>query len=394
MKTKIIRNYAVFMLLEGLAISFFFGTYSLFLLEKGLSLLQINLLNCSFMVATFLFEIPTGAIADFFGRKISVVIGLFAYSLSFLVYFLSDTFALFLVAEIVGALAFSCVSGALEALVVDSLNHYGYDGKLETIFRRGEIRQFGIIIGAVIGSFVGQINLSWPWLLSSLTYAFLAVGVIYFFREEYFVRSGKIKISFGAIKTIARDSISYGFKNRQLMLIVLFMAFVFLAIQPINMYWQIVFEKEYFVPVKFMGLIFAGIVVFAYLGSQLSGLWQKIFSSPQKAIVCSQLITLLGIMVCLLVFKLPLFLSFFFLHEIGRGLIRPLSRAYINNIIDNKNRATVLSFESMIAKAGAASGLLISGVIADNFDVLTSWLSAVIILFLTILFFCGKTKKV
>ena len=133
MTRKIIKNYVAFMFFDSLAISFFFGTYQLFLTQKGLSLLEINLLNCCFMFSSFLLEIPTGAIADFLGRKRSVIIGLWFYSISFLIYFLSDNFWQFLLAEIIGAFAVSCISGALEALVVDSLNYHGYKDGLEIV---------------------------------------------------------------------------------------------------------------------------------------------------------------------------------------------------------------------------------------------------------------------
>ncbi len=111
MTQKIIRNYATFMLLEGIALSFFFGTYTLFLFDKGLNLFEINFINFSFMTANFLLEIPTGAIADLIGRKKSVVIGLAIYSFSFFIYFLSDSFWQFLLAEIIGALAFTVFLG-------------------------------------------------------------------------------------------------------------------------------------------------------------------------------------------------------------------------------------------------------------------------------------------
>jgi MFS family permease len=156
---KVIKNFMIFKLLEGLAISFFFSTYSLFLQEKGLDLLEINLLNCISMISIFILEIPTGAIADFFGRKRSTVIGLFVYSCSFLIYFFSNSFWFFALAEIIGALAITCVSGALEALVVDSLNYYGYTGTLEKVFRRGELRTIGVAVGALIGGFIGGIDL-------------------------------------------------------------------------------------------------------------------------------------------------------------------------------------------------------------------------------------------
>jgi MFS family permease len=222
MTKKIIRSYAIFMLLEGVAVSFFFGTYSLFLVEKGLSLAEVNIVNASFMIAVFLFEIPTGTIADFFGRKRSVIIGLLIYSFSFLLYFFSDNLWQFLLAEIIGAAAFTCISGALEALVVDSLNHYKYKGKLEFVFRRGELRQIGILLGAIIGSFAGQIDLSWPWLMSSIAFVFLAIFSVFSFREDYFKKTEKRKVSLLALKKLAQGSLSYGLKNKRIILVAFF----------------------------------------------------------------------------------------------------------------------------------------------------------------------------
>lgn len=393
MTRKIIRNYATFMLLEGLAISFFFGTYSLFLMEKGLSLLEVNLLNCAFMVAVFLFEIPTGVIADFFGRKKSVIIGLLVYGLSFLIYFFSDDLWQFLLAEIIGALAFTCISGALEALVVDSLNHYKYKGCFNMVFRKTEVRQIGVLVGAIIGSFAGQIDLSLPWLFSSIAFALLSILALFLFREDYFQKPEREGPNYLAILKEAKKSINYGLKNHRIMLLSLFSASLFFIIQPLNMYWQIVFKDDFGLEVKFMGFIFAGIVILTFLGSQLSGLWLKIFKEQKKAIFFSQIITFIGIMACLLTMNLNYFLTFFLLHEVGRGLFKPLIRAYINDNIDNKNRATVLSLESMITKLGAGAGLIVSGVIANNFGIRASWLVSTIILLISILFFYQEGKK-
>jgi MFS family permease len=381
------------MLLEGLAISFFFGTYSLFLIEKGLSLLEANLLNCSYMVAIFLFEIPTGVIADFFGRKKSVIIGLLIYALSFLVYFLSDNLWQFLLAKIIGALAFTCISGALEALVVDSLNHHKYTGCFNMVFRKTEVRQIGVLVGAIIGSFAGQINLSLPWLLSSIAFALLSILALFLFREDYFQKPERNGPNYLTILKEAKKSINYGVKNHRIMLLSLFSASLSFVIQPLNMYWQIVFKNDFGLEVKFMGFIFAGIVILTFLGSQLSGLWLKIFKEQKRAIFFSQVITFIGIMACLLTMNLNYFLTFFLLHEVGRGLFKPLIRTYINNNIDNKNRATVLSLESMITKLGAGLGLISSGIIANHFGIRVSWLASAIVLIVAIFLFWREGKK-
>jgi MFS family permease len=140
-------------------------------------------------------------------------------------------------------------------------------------------------------------------------------------------------------------------------------------------------------PTKLMGLVFAAMIIFSYIGSQLSKFWLKVFICEKKAIILSQAITLIGISICLISTNFPIFLSFFMIHEFGRGLSTPISRAYINKIVESKNRATILSFESMIIKVGSAIGLIFSGLIANNFGALSSWLSSAIILTIIIFIF-------
>ena len=390
MKTKIIKIYSSFMLFEGLAISFFFATSSLFLLSKGLSLLEVNLLNASFMLAYLFFEIPTGVNADYFGKKRSILFGLWIFVFSFLIYFFSEFFWQFLIAEILGALACACISGALEGLVVEKLKESDYKGTLDSVFRKGEIRAVGVIIGASAGSLIGQYGLSWPWLMSSISFAILAILATIYLPKDLKRSELSLKFSFRPLKKIAQESISYGLKNRRFMSMVIFSAILFFAIQPLNMYWPIILQDSYFIDVKYMGLIFSLIVVFIYLGAQFSAWWQTRFKCPKRAIFLSQIITAFSIILASLLSPLYLFLFFFMLHEFGRGLFKPLSRAYVNGSIADKNRSTVLSFESMIVKTGGALGLIFSGFVAENFGILNSWRVNGIILLIAIIFFYRK----
>ena len=148
MAKKIFWTYVVLSGLLNLSFSFFFSTYTIFLMSRGMDLLQINLINGFFMISIFFMEIPTGAIADSFGRKISIVCGCLILSISFLVYFLSSSFWGFVLAEIIGAVSLALLSGSTEAWVVDSLKFYGYDGGFKNVFRRSfQAKQIGIMIG-------------------------------------------------------------------------------------------------------------------------------------------------------------------------------------------------------------------------------------------------------
>lgn len=392
MKTKIVKVYCSFMLLQGLAISFFFATSSLFLLSKGLSLLEINLLNASYMLAYLLFEIPTGVNADYFGKKRSIVIGLWIFVASFLIYFFSEYFWQFLIAEILGALAFTCISGALEGLIVEKLKEENYSKSLTNVFKKAEIRAIGVIIGASLGSFVGQFDLALPWLMSAISFAILAILTKIFLPSDLKSSKLRIKLSFSPLRKIAQESVSYGLNNRRFIFMVIFSAIMFFAIQPLNMYWPIILKEVYLVEVKYMGLIFSLIVIFIYLGSQISTWWQRKFICPKKSIYLSQVITAVSIILAAILSPLYLFLFFFMFHEFGRGLFKPLSRAYVNGSIVDKNRSTVLSFESMIIKTGGALGLIFSGFIANNFGILNSWVINGIILLIAIIFFYRKNN--
>jgi MFS family permease len=82
------------------------------------------------------------------------------------------------------------------------------------------------------------------------------------------------------------------------------------------------------------------------------------------------------------------------LHEFGRGIFSPLKQSYVNNRLPSEQRATLLSLESMLVKFGALIGLIISGLLAQNFSIRWTWLFSG--LFLTIgviLFTWTKNKK-
>ena len=145
----------IFSLLFNFSHAFFFATYQLFLASRGMDLLEINIINMFFMMGIFLFEVPTGAFADNFGRKKSIVLGCLLLSVSFLVYFSGNNLATFVVAELIGALGATFLSGALEAWVVDSLAYHDYGEDLTRVFRQeAYFKGFSIIVASLIGGYL------------------------------------------------------------------------------------------------------------------------------------------------------------------------------------------------------------------------------------------------
>ena len=91
-----------------------------------MSMAEVGIINFMFMVGIFFLEIPTGVVADLFGRKISVIWGVVFAGIGCFVYYFSYSFWLFVTAELVIALGHCFISGALDAWVKDSLDFNGY----------------------------------------------------------------------------------------------------------------------------------------------------------------------------------------------------------------------------------------------------------------------------
>jgi MFS family permease len=377
MVKKILKTYYLITFAFSLAMSFFFATYVLFLTDAGLNFFQVNLINAAFMLAGFFLEIPTGALADSYGRKFSFVCSCFILSISMIVYFFSTSFWWFILAEIICALAMAFYSGAFEAWLVDSIRFYDQKYDMIKVFKSSaQIDKLGLVIGSVAGAYAGKIDLALPWLLSGI--GMLIVGIIsqIIMKEEYFIRQPNGQNGFNGIKKIASESIKFGLKSKPIFWIILAGAILGFAFQPLNMYWQIRFSQQLGVATEYLGWLFAGAVIAMFIGAELSKKFLEKLSEEKQAIMLSILLISLGIIAAAISNILWLALVGYYLHELARGSLKPLSKKYINDHALPEKRATIISFESMIVRGGCFVGLLVSGKIADMISIEASWLFA------------------
>ena len=387
MTKKVMKTYFLVAFIYALTHSFFFATYSVFLKDKGMDLFQMNVISAFFMAAVFFLEVPTGAFADVFGRKKSIIAGFVFFSLATLVYYLSGSFWMFIVAELIAALSVSFISGSMEAWAVDSLNHHGYDGDLGHVFKRhDQFRQGGILIGSVVGAYAGNFDIALPWLMCSIGTLFLAGISALIVREEYFV-SSRESVGLASVRKTAAESIKYGFHNKAVWLIIVFSAVFSFSIQTFNMHWQILFQDSFGLAVSHLGWVFAATCVFIMIGNHLSLFWRKIIKNEKNAMITSQAVTAAGMIAAASMWSAFPVMAAFMIHEMGRGMFGPLKQAYLNRRIPSKTRATVISFESMIARLGCVGGLLVSGALAENYSISLAWFVSGVVLAVSIAIF-------
>lgn len=163
----------------------FFGSFSLatgvlipFFTEwGGLTLTQTQTLQSWFFLCIFLLEIPTGALADWFGRKVSIALGTTLLVPAVLLYGWIPKWEVFIVAELVFALGYAFTSGAREALVYDWLERTGQTARDGEVFGWNHAFSLsGMILAAPLGSWIAaETTLNLPMLLTAIPYTISAV---------------------------------------------------------------------------------------------------------------------------------------------------------------------------------------------------------------------------
>jgi MFS family permease len=370
---RIQRTYLTLLLGNTLAASFIWGINTLFLLDAGLSNLEAFAANAFFTAGMVIFEVPTGVVADTWGRRTSYLLGTVTLAASTFLYYLlwqvEAPFWQWAVVSMLLGLGFTFFSGAVEAWLVDALHFAEYDGDLEAVFGRGQmVGGAAMLGGSVAGGVIAQAtSLGVPFLLR-VGVLLLMFAVAYRLMMDLGFTPERRESPLGAVRTVFVTSLDHGLKNppvRWVMLAAPFTSgvgfYTFYALQPylLELYGD---SEAYAV---------AGLAAAIVAGSQIAGGYlapriRRLFERRTSALILGTLASC-GILVLLglaNVFWLALVLLVLW------GLIfaaeMPIRQAYLNGMIPSQQRATVLSFDSLM---GSSGGVVIQPVLGKTADV-------------------------
>ncbi len=370
-----IRLYLLLALISDMGIAFISATYVMYLISKGMNLFEVNLVNMVFYITLFICEIPTGVFADVFGRKFSFICSCFLFSAGGFIYAFTNSFWGFALAEGIAAVGHTFSSGAFQAWLVDRARHFGYEGSLASVFgKEQQISNFASMFAALLGAYLADKNLALPWICSGTVMFGCGVLALVFMKEEYFVKQ-KLSFSEGlkSMKEITQVSIQYGIKSKVIRFILLLGTIQFFAVQAPNMQWQ-PFFAQFLSSKKELGFVWVGMCLAMIIGAAFPSWFLKKIRNEQIALTTTQIWMGIGIILTACFKGFPLAISFFLFHEIARGLFKPVKDVYLNDNIPSKERATLISFESMSHHIGGAIGLVLSGFIAQRFSIPTAWI--------------------
>lgn len=365
-------TYYTLMLGNTLAASFIWGVNTLFLLDAGLSNLEAFAANAFFTAGMLIFEIPTGVVADTVGRRASYLLGTLTLSVTTVLYWLlwvwESPFWAWAIVSVLLGLGFTFFSGAVDAWLVDALKATGYRGSLETVFGRAQIvGGVAMLSGSVLGGVIAQAsNLGVPFVVRGAILLLMFVVAALLMRDLGFTPD-RSQSPLRATRTVFRASLRYGLGDppvRWLMLTSPFTAgvgiYVFYALQPYLL--ELWGDEEAYTIAGLAAALLSGASI---VGGALAPWARRLFRRRTSAILLatvSSTVVLLGLG---LVRDFWLAIALVAAWGIASAIDDPVHRAYLNDMIPSSQRATVLSFDSLMGSAGGVITQPVLGRVAD-----------------------------
>ncbi|MDX1691147.1 MAG: MFS transporter [Acidimicrobiia bacterium] len=370
---SLVRRYYVYAGVYTLAASVIWGINTLFLLDAGLSITGVFVANAAFSVGTVLFEIPTGVTADTVGRRASFLLSLAVLGASTLLYVglaeLSAGVVAFAGASVLMGLGFTFYSGAMEAWLVDGLRGLGYEGSVDGVFATGQIvGGSAMLVGTVGGGVLGQIDLALPFLVRS---GLLIVLFVLAFAGMHDIGFEPRHVGIRALPremvASARLGVRAGWRRRSMRLLILGG-----AVQGGFFFWAWYAWQPYFLELLADDAVWVAGVVAALLAIAM-----MVGNGIVKYVTrwCGRRTTLLlwtaGVMTAAsvaigLAGTFVAALAALLVLAVAMGVQNPVRQGFIHEMTGSRERATVVSFDSMIGGIASVGGQAGLGVYADQ----------------------------
>ncbi|CAN5610999.1 N/A [soil metagenome] len=378
---SIVRTYLLLMLGNTLAASLIWGINTIFLLDAGLSNLEAFSANAFFTAGMVIFEVPTGIVADTIGRRYSYLLGTVTLSAATLLYvllwYVEAPFWQWAVVSILIGLGFTFFSGAVEAWLVDALTTAGYTDDMESVFGRGQVvAGVAMLVGSVAGGFIAQqFGLGIPFILRGLILIVMFAVAFRLMHDIGFTpeRGGR---PLAEMRKVATASIDYGWRVpavKWLMVEALFTGGVgiygFYALQPylLELYGD---PQAY----QIAGLV-AAIVAGAQILGGLAAPWiRRLFRRRTSALITT---SASGVVALALIGVFESFWAVIALIVVWALLFAasmPIRQTYLNGLIPSQQRATILSFDSLMESSGGVWAQPALGRAADVWGYAPSYL--------------------
>ena len=361
------RTYYVVSGLYTVAQFFIAPIYPLFLLSRGLDLFQTNAVLATYLITVFVFEVPTGAIADRFGRKRSFLAACVIRMVAYALYAFTRGFADCLAAEFIDAVGTTLASGALEAWVVDEVRAHGDTRPTDTLFARAQVvSRASMIVGGVACGYLAELGWTLPWLVCSAL--FVVTGLV----AATSMRETRVAAPARSLGRTALDALRAVRAAPVLVLLCALTGAAAFASFPLHILWQPHLEALAGKGLWRMGWILALLNLTALVGNAVLPRLLRQFAR-ETVLAAASLWRAVTVGFAAAATAASPMVAGVVLQEIAFGLSDPVLLAWTNEHVAPGERATVLSVRSTFFTLGGASGLLTLGLVARDAGIPRAW---------------------
>jgi MFS family permease len=330
-----------------------------------------------------LFEVPTGIVADTVGRRMSYLLGTLTLSGSSLLYVLlwqiEAPFWQWAIVSLLLGLGFTFFSGAVEAWLVDALTATGFTGELESVFGRGQVvTGAGMLTGSVAGGFIAQqASLGVPFVLRGLILLVMFAAAFRLMHDVGFTpeKGGR---PLTEMRKIASASIEFGWRVpavKWLMVEALFTGgvgiYAFYALQPylLELYGD---PQAY----QIAGLAAAIVAGAQILGGVAAPRIRGLFHRRTSALIAMAGLSVVTLGLVGLIENFWAVIGMTVAWGLLFAATMPIRQTYLNGLIPSRQRATILSFDSMMSSTGGVWAQPVLGRAADAWGYAPSYVMA------------------
>ena len=398
-----LRAYPVYLGIKG-AFALFFTLWatvaSVYRIEVvHLDPLRLVLLGTALEVSVFIFEVPTGVLADTYGRRRSVITGCVLMGSGFALEGAIPKFAAVLAAQAVWGIGYTFISGALEAWIADE----DTDRDLGGVYLRGEQADYiGSFVGIPASVLLGLVALNIPLVVGGALTISLGLALIFAMPERNFrpyPREGRSSLQ--QVGATARGGARL-VRSRPVLLILLAAALFsgmaeegFDRLGP-KQFLDVVGLPDVggLEPVVWFGLMGAGGLVLSYVAAGIVARRLDVGSPAVAArlLLALDALTIAGMLAFALAGNFAFALAAFWFTTLLRRVAEPVYLTWINEGLDPGVRATVISMSSQSGALGEASAGPVIGAIGNLFGVRPALTVAALILSPTLLLYARAIR--
>lgn len=335
----------------------------------GLTPLQLVLVGTTLEISVFLFEIPTGVVADVFSRKLSIIIGYVVMGIGFLMEGLFPFFLPILFAQIIWGLGYTFTSGATQAWISDEIG----EEKANSLFLRAtQVSLIASLLGMALALFIGSNKLAVPILVGAVGVLLMGMILIFIMPETGFHPTPKEeRNTWGHMLHTFNEGLK-AIKIRPRLITILGVGFFYgLYSEGFDRLWVKHLLDNFDIPIIFGNNQIVFFVVLRIASAILTifvvqYIEKKVDSSSSLAIGRAMLIVTGVIAIAMIGFAfsplLSITLCLYLLIDTLRDARSPLHTAWVNQKLSSQTRATIHSMSGQVDAigqiAGGSSGLV------------------------------------